>query len=136
MDFMMVWSIEFKSVRNNFQSTLRKDLNKIKSSRNLLIFADKTTNLYEKKNIYMYTYIYIKKCQLQMCDFKYVWIKKHIDKASEKKRNICGFDKFVCFFIYIYIYMVFTSEGLFEVAIESWPEWDLNPRLLNSVQTL
>ena len=21
--------------------------------------------------------------------------------------------------------MVFTTEGLFEVAIESWPEWDL-----------
>ena len=29
--------------------------------------------------------------------------------------------------------MVFTTEGLFEVAIESWPEWDLNPRPLNSV---
>ena len=38
--------------------------------------------------------------------------------------------------IYIYIYMVFTTEALFEVAIESWPEWDLNPRPLNSVQTL
>ena len=25
------------------------------------------------------------------------------------------------------IYMVFTTEGLFEVAIESWLEWDLNP---------
>ena len=34
------------------------------------------------------------------------------------------------------IYMVFTTEGFFEIAIESWPEWDLNPRLLNSVQTL
>ena len=32
--------------------------------------------------------------------------------------------------------MVFTIEGLFEVAIESWPEWDLNTRPLNSVQTL
>ena len=34
--------------------------------------------------------------------------------------------------------MVFTSEAFFflEVAIESWPEWDLNPRPLNSVQTL
>ena len=30
--------------------------------------------------------------------------------------------------------MVFTTEGFFEVAIESWPEWDLNPRSLNSVQ--
>ena len=35
-----------------------------------------------------------------------------------------------------YIYMVFTTEELFEVAIESWPEWDLNPRPLNSIQTL
>ena len=26
-----------------------------------------------------------------------------------------------------YIYMVFATEGLFEVAIESWPEGDLNP---------
>ena len=31
--------------------------------------------------------------------------------------------------------MVFTTEELFEVAIESWPQWDLNPRPLNSVQT-
>ena len=28
--------------------------------------------------------------------------------------------------------MVFTTEGFLEVAIEIWPEWDLNPRLLNS----
>ena len=26
--------------------------------------------------------------------------------------------------------VVFTTEGLFEVAIENWPEWDLNPRAL------
>ena len=32
--------------------------------------------------------------------------------------------------------MVFTTEEFFEVAIESWPEWSLNPRPLNSVQTL
>ena len=35
-----------------------------------------------------------------------------------------------------YIYMVFTTEEFLEVAVESWPEWDLNPRPLNSVQTL
>ena len=29
--------------------------------------------------------------------------------------------------------MVFTTKGFLEVAIESWPEWDLNPRPLNSV---
>ena len=38
--------------------------------------------------------------------------------------------------ICVYIYMVFITEGLFEVAIESWPEWDLNQRPLNSVQML
>ena len=32
--------------------------------------------------------------------------------------------------------MVFTTEVFLKVAIESWPEWDLNPRPLNSVQTL
>ena len=32
--------------------------------------------------------------------------------------------------------MVFITEGFFEVAIESWSEWDLNPRPLNFVQTL
>ena len=38
--------------------------------------------------------------------------------------------------IYIFIYMVFTTDRFFVIAIESWPEWDLNPRPLNSVQTL
>ena len=38
-------------------------------------------------------------------------------------------------YIYIYIY-IFSTEGFFEVVIESWPERDLNPRPLNSVQTL
>ena len=32
--------------------------------------------------------------------------------------------------------MVFSTEGFFEVAIESWPEWDLSLRPLNSVQAL
>ena len=31
--------------------------------------------------------------------------------------------------------MVFTTEGFFEVAIESWSEWDLKLRPLNSTQT-
>ena len=36
--------------------------------------------------------------------------------------------------IYLFIYVAFATEELFEVAIESWPEWDLNPQALNSVQ--
>ena len=31
--------------------------------------------------------------------------------------------------------MVFTTEGFFEIATESWLEWGLIPRPLNSVQT-
>ena len=31
--------------------------------------------------------------------------------------------------------MVFITEGFLKVDIESWPECDLNPRQLNSVQT-
>ena len=29
--------------------------------------------------------------------------------------------------------MVFTTERLLEVAIESWPEWNLNPRPLTNI---
>ena len=32
--------------------------------------------------------------------------------------------------------MIFISDRFFEVAIESWPEWDLNPPPLNSIQKL
>ena len=32
--------------------------------------------------------------------------------------------------------MVFTLEEFLEVATEIWPEWDMNPQPLNSVQTL
>ena len=34
------------------------------------------------------------------------------------------------------IYMTFTTDRLFEVAIESWHEWDMNPQPLNPVQTV
>ena len=39
-------------------------------------------------------------------------------------------------YIYMYIYMIFSTKGFLEVTIESWPEWDLNRKTLNSVQTL
>ena len=43
---------------------------------------------------------------------------------------------YIYIYIYLYIWYSFTTEGFFEVAIENWPEWDLNPRPVNSVQTL
>ena len=42
----------------------------------------------------------------------------------------------MCVCVCVCVCMVLITEGFFEVAIESWPEWDLNPRPLNSVQTL
>ena len=40
-------------------------------------------------------------------------------------------------YIYIYLYIWYSSpKDSFEVVIESWPEWDLSPRPLYSVQTL
>ena len=36
----------------------------------------------------------------------------------------------------MYMWYSLLKDYLFEVAIESWLEWDLNPRPLNSVQTL
>ena len=32
--------------------------------------------------------------------------------------------------------MVFTSGGFFEAAMQSWPEFDVNPGPLNSVEKL
>ena len=31
--------------------------------------------------------------------------------------------------------MVFTTEGLFEVAIENWPEWDLTSEFCSDALT-
>ena len=43
---------------------------------------------------------------------------------------------YVCMCVFVCVCMVFTIDRFFEVAIESWHERDLNPRPLNSVQTL
>ena len=34
------------------------------------------------------------------------------------------------------VFTLFTTEGLFKAAIESWPQWDLNPQPLNSIHML
>ena len=41
-----------------------------------------------------------------------------------------AFQTQIYIYIYIYIYLVFTTDGFNEEAIESWHEWDLNPRPL------
>ena len=42
-----ITNIKFKKFSNQFQSQLKEDIKKIKNSKKALIFADKTTNLYE-----------------------------------------------------------------------------------------
>ena len=43
----MVRNIEFETGQNDFQKTLISDLKEIQSSKNVLVLADKTANLYE-----------------------------------------------------------------------------------------
>ena len=43
----------------------------------------------------------------------------------------------ISIYLYLYLYIsISITQGLFEVAVDSSPEWDLNPRPLISVQTL
>ena len=41
----LIQSIEFKTVRDEFLNKLQKDVENISSSKNMLVFADKSTNL-------------------------------------------------------------------------------------------
>ena len=51
--FQLVKNVKFKQVKNKFQEKLRCDVKKINSSKKVLIFADKTRNVYElDKNQY------------------------------------------------------------------------------------
>ena len=45
--FQIVENVKFKQVRNQFQEKLRRDVKKTNSSRKVLVFADKTRNVYE-----------------------------------------------------------------------------------------
>ena len=72
-------------------------------------------------NIFQYIYIYI------YLKFEYTYVYIHI---------------YIYIYIYIYVYIyspltegLLKTKGLFELAIENWPE-DLNPQPLDSVQTL
>ena len=43
----LIQKVEFTNVQNSFQQKLKKDVHSIKSSNNMLVFADKSTNIYE-----------------------------------------------------------------------------------------
>ena len=43
----LVKTIEFKNINSEFQKKLKTDVSKIKANKNILVFADKTSNIYE-----------------------------------------------------------------------------------------
>ena len=43
----IIKSIQFRNVNDDFQTKMKNDISKIKSSPNLFVSADKTTNMYE-----------------------------------------------------------------------------------------
>ena len=43
----MIRNVEFTNIRNEFLDHLNRDIESIQSSKNVLVFADKSTNLYE-----------------------------------------------------------------------------------------
>ena len=43
----MIRNIEFTNITNEFLDYLNKDIESIRSSKNRLVFAEKSTNLYE-----------------------------------------------------------------------------------------
>ena len=45
--YNMIQSIGFKTLRNEFLNKLQKEVENIRSSKNMLVFADKSTNLYK-----------------------------------------------------------------------------------------
>ena len=47
---------------------------------------------------------------------------------------VCMYEcMYVCMYVCMFVCMVFSTEGYFVVIMQSWSEWDLNPRPLNSV---
>ena len=48
--FDIIKSIKFRKVRKKFQEKLKEDLSKIRKSRHMLAFVDKTNNVYEMKS--------------------------------------------------------------------------------------
>ena len=72
----------------------------------------------------------------KMYKFENLW--KYFEKGQPHETvRICPeYALYIYIYIYVYIYMAFTAEGILEVATESWPQWNLNPWPLNSVQTM
>ena len=44
---LLVSNIEFRNINNDFQKKLKSDINEIKTCNKILVFADKSRNLYK-----------------------------------------------------------------------------------------
>ena len=86
------------TIRSKIMKSLLYYYTRNKHGKNI-VFSNITSVVY----IYIYIYIYI-----YYILYIYVYI-------------CCIYN----YFYHNYIYLVFPTEGFLEVAIESWPEWDL-----------
>ena len=48
----LIRNVEFTNIKNEFLDHLNRDIESIRSSKNVLVFADKNTNLYESSREY------------------------------------------------------------------------------------
>ena len=55
-----------------------------------------------------------------------------MSKNTTQQRDIYD----IVIFRFLQIFLQIITDGFFDIAIESWLEWDLNPGPLNSVQML
>ena len=89
--------------------------------RQLFVWILLHCNLFVMRYIFWLTIIYI-----YICIYIYIWTRNqyvYVLQNNSKTKN-------TTFVWRIFVYMY--TEGVFEVAVESWPEWDLNPRPLNT----
>ena len=65
-------SLKFRNVQDDFQTKMKHNISKIKSSPNVFVFADKATNLYEIPHN-DYKQLYMKTSQKHTKSLQNVW---------------------------------------------------------------
>ena len=87
----LIRKVEFTNVQDTFQQKLRKDVQSIKSSNNMLIFADKSTNLYELSRDHYEKLLHDNITQTyQKTHYQ---AKKKIDREAKKFAESLGLDE-------------------------------------------
>ena len=87
----LIRKVEFTNVQDTFQQKLRKDVQSIKSSNNMLVFADKSTNLYELSRDHYEKLLHDNITQTyQKTHYQ---AKKKIDREAKKFAKSLGLDE-------------------------------------------